>query len=131
MLFRTIKNTTTMLTVVAICLVCTAVLVFSIEEYESLYLESTLGDLDGLSENMASDLVSLMATDPDTFEITTTLLRLDRYENVKYAVVFDQHWQQLNVYFGSTFTPQNFELDIQLETLKGTRRGAYCVKAGR
>ncbi|WP_339900935.1 putative bifunctional diguanylate cyclase/phosphodiesterase [Paraglaciecola polaris] len=118
MLFRTIKNTTTMLTVVAICLVCTAVLVFSIEEYESLYLESTLGDLDGLSENMASDLVSLMATDPDTFEITTTLLRLDRYENVKYAVVFDQHWQQLNVYFGSTFTPQNFELDIQLETLK-------------
>ncbi|MGY0594464.1 MAG: GGDEF domain-containing protein, partial [Paraglaciecola chathamensis] len=78
MLFKSIKSTTTMLTVVAISLVCAAVVVFSIEEYERLYLETTSSDLDGLSENMANDLVSLIASEPDVFEVTTTLLRLDR-----------------------------------------------------
>ena len=114
MLFRTIKNTTTMLTVVAIVLVCAAVVAFSVEEYEQLYLEATRADLDGLSENLASDLVPLIASDPDIFEVTTTLLRLDRYDNVKYAVVFDKNWQRLNVYFGTLFVPE--ELDSAIDT---------------
>ncbi|WP_339770630.1 EAL domain-containing protein [uncultured Paraglaciecola sp.] len=118
MLFRTIKNTTTTLTVVAICLVCAAVLVSSVEEYEKLYLESTRGDLEGLSENLANDLVSLITTEPDTFEVTATLLRLDRYENVKYAVVYDSHWQRLNMYFGPLFTPSASEINIDLDRLK-------------
>ncbi|MBU3006109.1 putative bifunctional diguanylate cyclase/phosphodiesterase [Paraglaciecola arctica] len=118
MLFRTIKNTTTTLTVVAIVLVCAAVVASSIEEYEKLYLEATRGDLDGLSENLASDLVHLIASDPDMFEVTTTLLRLDRYENVKYAVVFDNNWQRLNVYFGPLFVPEELDSAIDINALK-------------
>ncbi|MEP1448954.1 MAG: EAL domain-containing protein [Paraglaciecola sp.] len=123
MLFRTIKNTTTTLTVVAIVLVCVAVVASSIEEYEKLYLEATRGDLDGLSENLASDLVHLIASDPDMFEVTTTLLRLDRYENVKYAVVFDNNWQQLNVYFGPLFIPEELDSAIDINALKSQPLG--------
>ena len=118
-----------MLTVVAISLVCAAVVVFSIEEYERLYLETTSSDLDGLSENMANDLVSLIASEPDVFEVTTTLLRLDRYENVKYAVVYDDQWQRINVYFGPLFEPDDFEGDVQLSELQ-RREFGVSVKAG-
>ena len=129
MLFRTIKNTTTTLTVVAICLVCAAVLVSSVEEYEKLYLESTRSDLDGLSENLAADLVSIVTTEPDTFEVTATLLRLDRYENVKYAVVYDSQWQRLNMYFGPLFTPNESEFNIDEDKLKLSSQGVQ-VKDG-
>ncbi|MBJ2136530.1 EAL domain-containing protein [Paraglaciecola chathamensis] len=129
MLFKSIKSTTTMLTVVAISLVCAAVVVFSIEEYERLYLETTSSDLDGLSENMANDLVSLIASEPDVFEVTTTLLRLDRYENVKYAVVYDDQWQRINVYFGPLFEPDDFEGDVQLSELQ-RREFGVAVKDG-
>ena len=118
MLFKTIKNTTTTLTVIAICLVCTAVLTFSIQEHESLYLESVRSDLDGLSANMASDLVPLLAISPDTFEISTLLLRLERYSNVKFAVVFDEKWRQQDVYIGDVFDTNNLGVDSQINELK-------------
>ncbi|MDO6559894.1 putative bifunctional diguanylate cyclase/phosphodiesterase [Paraglaciecola chathamensis] len=118
MLFRTIKNTTTTLTVLAIVLVCAAVVASSVEVYEQLYLEATRGDLDGLSENLASDLVPLIVSEPDIFEVTTTLLRLDRYENVKYAVVFDKNWQRINVYFGPLFVPEELDSAIDTSELK-------------
>ncbi|ABG42613.1 diguanylate cyclase/phosphodiesterase [Paraglaciecola sp. T6c] len=129
MLFRTIKNTTTMLTVVAIVIVCAAVVASSVEEYEQLYLEATRADLDGLSENLASDLVPLIASDPDIFEVTTTLLRLDRYENVKYAVVFDENWQRINVYFGSMSVPEELDSAINTNELRLQPHGVY-VKDG-
>tara|TARA_R110002167_G_scaffold18873_7_gene70189 strand:- start:370 stop:1104 length:735 start_codon:yes stop_codon:yes gene_type:complete len=118
MLFKTIKNTTTTLTVLAICLVCTAVLVFAIQEHEKLYLESVKSDLNGLSDNMANDLVPLLASEPDTFEISTLLLRLERYDNVKFAVVFDTQWQQQDVYFGDAFDTTSSGPNIQVNELK-------------
>jgi diguanylate cyclase (GGDEF)-like protein len=128
MLLKTIKNTTTTLTVIAICLVCTAVLTFSIQEHENLYLESVRSDLDGLSANMASDLVPLLASDPDPFEISTLLLRLERYDNVKFAVVFDEEWQQHDVYFGDAFDSTNLGIDIQIKNLKKNLWGVHVDK---
>jgi len=128
MLFKTIKNTTTTLTVLAICLVCAAVLIFSINEHESLYRESVKSDLDGLSENMASDLVPLLAIAQDTFEISTLLLRLEKYENVKFAVVFDKAWQQQDVYFGNAFDTTSSGPDIQTSDLKKRPWGVQIEK---
>lgn len=128
MLFKTIKNTTTTLTVLAICFVCTAVLIFSIQEHENLYRESVKSDLDGLSENMASDLVPLLAIAPDTFEISTLLLRLERYENVKFAVVFDKEWQQQEIYYGNAFDNTNSDLDIEISDLKNRPLGVLIEK---
>jgi diguanylate cyclase (GGDEF)-like protein len=122
MLFKTIKNTTTTLTVITICLVCTAVLIFSMQEHENLYLESVKNDLDSLSANMASDLVPLLAISPDTFEISTLLLRLERYNNVKFAVVFNKKWQQQDVYIGGAFDASSSDIDSQLNQLNQLKR---------
>jgi diguanylate cyclase (GGDEF)-like protein len=118
MIFKTIKNTTTTFTLLAICLVCAAVLIFSIQEHEKLYLESVRNDLDGLSENMASDFLPLLASEPETFEISRLLLRLERYNNVKFSVVFDEKWQQQDVYFGDAFDTDIADIDIQINELK-------------
>jgi diguanylate cyclase (GGDEF)-like protein len=128
MIFKTIKNTTTTLTVIAICFVCTAVLIFSIQEHEKLYLESVTNDLDGLSENMASDFVSLLAAEPDTFEISTLLLRLERYDNVKFAVVYDEEWQLQDTYFGDAFDTTSSDIDIQVNDLKKHPLGVQVEK---
>lgn len=58
-------------------------------------------DLDALSVNMADDLMPFLTLVPDSFEISNTLLRLDKYENGKFAAVFDNNWQQQEeVYLG-------------------------------
>ncbi|MEP0357478.1 EAL domain-containing protein [Paraglaciecola sp.] len=103
MLFNTIKNTTSSISVIAICFVSLAILYFSIQEHEKLYFESVKGDLDALSENMSSDLVPLLAEQPDEFELATMLLRLDRYDNVKYAFIYDNSWLPLQSYQGKAF----------------------------
>ena len=128
-LFKTIKNTTTTLTVIAICLVCTAVLTFSIQEHENLYFDSVKSDLDGLSENMASDLVPLLAKNQDTFEIPTLLSRLESYKNVKFSVVFDKQWQQKNVYYGNAFNIDSAGLNnIKISVLKTWPLGVLIEK---
>ncbi len=128
MLFKTIKNTTTTLTVLAIFFACAAVLGFSIQEHEHLYIEAAKSDLDGISENMANDLVPLLAKEPDIFDLTTTLLRLDSYENVKYAVIYDQAWLELQVYIGNASSKDNDDLDINIENLRRQSRGVEVQK---
>lgn len=84
----------------SICFVCAAVLFVTIQEHENLYLDFVKKDLDSMSENMTNDLVPLLASKPDIFDLTTILLRLDRYESVKYAVIFDINWGEKQVYIG-------------------------------
>jgi diguanylate cyclase (GGDEF)-like protein len=128
MLIKTIKNTTTTLTVIAILLACSAVLVFALQEHENLYLESVRSDLDGLSENMANDLVPLLVTNSDTFDISTLLLRLERYNHVKFAVVFDETWQQRDVYFGDAFDKTQLGFKVKRNDLKKQALGVQVNK---
>lgn len=101
-MFKSIKSTLTVLTVTAIIVACSGVLYLAVSEYQNLYKESVTGDLDGLSENMSNDLVTLLATNLDDFELARILLRLERYENVKYAVIYDNNWQELQLYVGKS-----------------------------
>ena len=54
-------------------------------------------------ENLASDLIPVMASGHDPFELTTLLLRLDPYDNVKYAKIFDMAGALLQRYYGPSF----------------------------
>lgn len=128
MLFNTIKNTTSSISVIAICFVSLAILYFSIQEHETLYFESVKGDLDALSENMSSDLVPLLAVQPDQFELATMLLRLDRYENVKYAFIYDNNWHPLQSYQGKAFTQIQSKSFEQYEGVKTKLPGVYVDK---
>lgn len=106
MLFSSIKTTLIALMVSAILIVGFCVLIFAVSEHETLYLEAVKSDLDGLSANMASDLVSLMAHDPDPFELSIRLLRLERYDNVKYARILDTEGNLLQGYYGRALQPE-------------------------
>ncbi len=99
MFFKTIKSTTTSLNAITIFLVSVVVVFFAIQEHENLYREAVKNNLNGLSENMANDLIPSLAS-KDSFEVTNTLLRLDSYKNVKFAKVYDNKWQQIDTYIG-------------------------------
>jgi len=77
-----------------------SVLVVSIFEHENLYRQFVKSDLDGLSENIANDLIPIMGNGQDAFYITTVLLRLDNYENVKFAAVLTPDFNQIETYVG-------------------------------
>jgi len=72
----------------------------SLEEHEDLYQKQVKNDLTALSVNLSDDLVKLMAGDIDQFELATLLLRLDKYDNIRVAKIFDPNWQLIEQYYG-------------------------------
>jgi diguanylate cyclase (GGDEF)-like protein len=101
MLFKTIRTTLTAFNSLAIAVLCTAVLSLSIFVHEDLYSEAVTHNLDGLSNNMAHDLFPILGTpEVDRIAISTMLLRLEEYENVELAAVFDKNFNQLDIYAG-------------------------------
>ncbi|GAA0856438.1 putative bifunctional diguanylate cyclase/phosphodiesterase [Aliiglaciecola litoralis] len=100
-MLKTIKTPLTVLTILAILCVSVFTIVISIKEHENLYRESVTKDLDGLSENLSNDLVTLIANETSDFELLTVLLRLDRYANVKYAGVYAEQGTKLTSYIGN------------------------------
>ena len=105
-MFSSIKTTLVALMISAILIVSIAVLIFAVSEHETLYLEAVESDLDALSTNMADDIVGLMASDPDPFELSIPLLRLDQYDNVKYASILDAEGKLLHGYYGQAVAPE-------------------------
>lgn len=114
MLFNTIKNTTITLTVVTLIFVCSVVVFLSLHEHENLYRKAITDDLRGLSENFSNDFIPLIANEVDSFELATQLLKLDVYEDIEYAVVFNKNWLELQTYKGKSFVGTNAEF---LETI--------------
>jgi diguanylate cyclase (GGDEF)-like protein len=106
-MFKSIKGPLMLIVFVAILFVSVFSIVLSIIEHEKLYRESVKQDLDGLSENLSNDLVTILATAGNDIELTTILLRLDRYENVKFAHIFSVNNELLSSYFGKQADAEN------------------------
>ena len=104
---KTIKVPLMLIVFVAILFVSVFSIVISMIEHENLYRESVKQDLDGLSENLSNDLVTVLAAADNEIDLTTLLLRLDRYENVKFAHIFSVNNQLLSSYFGKQADLQN------------------------
>ena len=104
---KTIKVPLMLIVFIAILFVSVFSIVISMVEHENLYRESVKQDLDGLSENLSNDLVTVLATPDNEIDLTTLLLRLDRYENVKFAHIFSVNNQLLSSYFGKQADLQN------------------------
>ncbi|WP_076417081.1 EAL domain-containing protein [Colwellia sp. UCD-KL20] len=105
MIFQSVKSTLATLTISIIIIVSFSVLVVSIFEHENLYQKFVKSDLDGLSENITNDLVPLIGDTRDVFYITTVLLRLDHYENVKFAAVLTPEFKPIETYIGKANIP--------------------------
>lgn len=97
---KTIKVPLIIIVFIAILFVSIFSIAISITEHEKLYRESVKQDLDGLSENLSNDLVTILAVNDNEIELATILLRLDRYENVKFAHIFAVNNNLLSSYFG-------------------------------
>jgi len=100
MIFQSVKSTLATFTVFTIIIVSLSVLVVSIFEHEILYQKFVKSELDDLSENIANDLVPLVVDTRDIFYITMVLLRLEHYENVKFAAVLTPKYEPIETYVG-------------------------------
>jgi len=125
MLFKTIRSTLTAFNGLAIVVLCAAVLSFSIFVHEDLYSEAVTDNLDGLSNNMAQDLFSILGSpEIDRVSISAMLLRLEEYENVQLAAVFDENYKQLDIYAGRALpTTQKLDIKVDLEQLSDIKIG--------
>jgi len=104
MLFRSITTKIIIITLFTILLVGSSIFYLTLQEHENLYQIQVKNDLTSLSVNLSDDLVKLMVEEVDNFELATILLRLDKYENIAFAKIFDKNWQLVEQYHGEKFT---------------------------
>jgi diguanylate cyclase (GGDEF)-like protein len=104
---KTIKTPVILIAACAICCVSLFSFIISLHQHESLYQEFVSQDLDGVSDNLASDLVSMLANDAMDFEVATMLLHLERYDHVKFATVFDANESIISRYQGKSKASQD------------------------
>eukprot|EP00232_Nephroselmis_pyriformis_P013505 CAMPEP_0182893600 /NCGR_PEP_ID=MMETSP0034_2-20130328/24572_1 /TAXON_ID=156128 /ORGANISM="Nephroselmis pyriformis, Strain CCMP717" /LENGTH=295 /DNA_ID=CAMNT_0025027351 /DNA_START=125 /DNA_END=1009 /DNA_ORIENTATION=- len=74
---------------------------------------------------MANDLFGILNDSRiDNVSIFTMLLRLEEYENVKYAVVFDKDYNQLETYVGETLqVDDKLQIQVDLDQLSNFKLG--------
>lgn len=121
-MLRSIKTPLIALLLSSMLAVGLAIMVIATAEHENLYQDAVAHELDGLSYNLSSDLVSVLGDVVDEFEVTRLLLRLDRYDNVKFAYVFDANWAVIQQYLGKVTykSPASFQQpDIDLFISQG------------
>lgn len=75
-------------TVAAILLAACAPLYLAWQEHRALYSHSVFVNIDGLSANMANELVELLGTGANEFELTSYLLKLEVYEHIRFARIY-------------------------------------------
>lgn len=88
------------ITTLFIVVCTTTVFLLSIQQHEYLYKQSVEKHLTAMTENMADDLVSILAGPARKRKaaIAAELKRFERYEFVRDARVFDASWQPLYRY---------------------------------
>lgn len=91
----------------ALVVVCaSAFLWLSMLEHEKLYRGTVEDALGTMSSNLAEDLFPMMGSQPDHLAISTRLLALDNYSNIRYAVVFDRDSQEVDLYIAPSLMSQ-------------------------
>lgn len=83
----------------------------SLNEHEKIYLESVENNIEALAANVADELLLLFVEEVDTFGLKNQLLIFEKYNHIIYAIVYDEHWRELEQYIhpNSLFTKQNIE----------------------
>ncbi|MBF7074402.1 EAL domain-containing protein [Glaciecola sp. MH2013] len=103
MLIKSLRIEIATLALSSIIIVSGLILWFSVSAYETLYQKAASNDLNGLSENLAIDLIPFV-DDADEFDIQNNLLQLEQYDNVRFALVIDDNTQVISAYLGKALT---------------------------
>lgn len=100
MLIKSIRTAIMLLSLVFMIVIAVSVFYLSVTEHRELYARYVEGDLDALTENMASDLVGVINHPNQFFELKAYLLSLDPYDHVIGAAVYDKSWELIDEYVG-------------------------------
>ncbi len=85
-----IKSKLIAMTFVVVVLCALSIVFLTIYQHQRLYEEDLGNNLKALSGNLADDLFSYVApNEPDFISVTTSLLKLERYQNIQYGLVLD------------------------------------------
>lgn len=88
-------------TITSIAVVSTLIISLSIYVYEKLYIEFIATEVEAIAQNMAIDLLDYIDEPAGQFNQTQILLRLEEYEYVETANVYDDENNLLNSYVGA------------------------------
>lgn len=101
MLIKSIRTAIMLLSLMFMSGIAWTVFSLSLAEHRELYARYVQGDLDALSDNMASELVAIVGQPDEFFRLKTLLLELDPYDNVLGAAVMDGNWRLVDFYTGN------------------------------
>lgn len=102
-----------------------SVLSLALMEHRQLYAGYAEGDLDALTDNMAADLVAVINQPDEFFQLKTLLLKLDPYDHVKGAAVFNTNGELIDFYIGSSQQQVSEEYRIQFSDWQLHEPGLY------
>ena len=127
-MFSSIRTVMAVILSIVVMTSSTWVLWLAVAEHEELFLESQKNNLFALTRNMANDLVPYMEqTERDSFALNIVLLRLEPYNNVINATIYDNEYNQVEHYVGRgarrteqglqepPIDPSDYELGISIE----------------
>ncbi|MFW8590268.1 EAL domain-containing protein [Glaciecola sp. 2405UD65-10] len=112
MFLNSLRSQLLTLSIAAILATSILLVIFAMQAYQDLYRQGASDDLNGLSENLSIDLMVMMSDEPDIFNIANLLLKLDQYENVRVAAVFDENLNVVQPYFGKVITSRENSGDL-------------------
>jgi diguanylate cyclase (GGDEF)-like protein len=87
-------------TITSIAVVSTLIISLSIYVYEKLYIEFIASEVEAIAQNMAIDLLDYIDDPAGQFHQTQILLRLEEYEYVETANLYDDENNLINSYVG-------------------------------
>ena len=125
MIIKSIRTAILLLSLVFIVLIASSVLYLSVQEHRSLYARYVQGDLNALTENMAADLVGVLGSPDQFFELKAHLLSLDPYEHVISAAVYDASWKLVDTYIGRAGMERQGEEAINMDNWNERQVGVF------
>ncbi|GGY35955.1 hypothetical protein GCM10011297_06230 [Bacterioplanes sanyensis] len=117
---RSMRTAIMLLALISMITIAVAVFFLAINEHRHLYQRYAEADLNALSDNMANELLPLIAQQQHFFQLKTFLLKLDPYAHTEGAAIYNPEWQLLESYYGQR--QQNLSEQQRLNFSHWTRR---------
>lgn len=125
MLINSLRTAIMLLSLLFMSGIAWSVLSLALMEHRQLYAGYAEGDLDALTDNLAADLVAVVNQPDEFFQLKTLMLKLDPYEHVKGAAVFNTNGQLIDFYIGSSQQHVSDEQRIQFHNWQLLQPGLH------
>jgi len=98
---KSLRSDIALTSIASVAIISILIMALSIRVYETLYQDFVAYQFDALAENMAVDLLPVINYSAGSFDQTQVLLRLDKYEYVEFARIYNEYDELVNHYVGN------------------------------